>query len=78
MGHHAEDAERVSVLGCSHWLTFCMRRFDSEQCFFLPDRLCGGTEDMVILPLIPVETHEVPRLVASVLLTPCSLDAFLV
>ena len=31
MGHHAEDAERVSILGYTHWLSLSMHPFDSEE-----------------------------------------------
>ena len=31
MGHHAEDAETISVLGRYQWLTCSMQHFDSEE-----------------------------------------------
>ena len=55
-----------------------MQHFDSQEWFSILDGQGLDAGDVAILALIPVETHEVPKLVASVLLTPCSLDAFLV
>ena len=54
MGDHAEDAERVSVLGRSHCLTLSKHAFDSEEWLPVLNEEGQVTGDMVILTLIPV------------------------
>ena len=68
MGHHAKDAQAVSVLGRYQWLTCSVQHFDSQEWFSILDRQCGDTEDLVIVTLIPVDTPSevrVPVVLAS-------------
>ena len=52
MGHHAEDAQTVSVLGRCRWLTCSMQHFDSEEWLPILDEEGQDTGDIVILTLM--------------------------
>ena len=54
MGHYAEDAETVSVLGRFQWPTCRTQQFDGEEWLLILDEQGQGTGDIVILTLIPV------------------------
>ena len=54
MGHHAEDAETVSVLGRNHWQTLSRHPFDSEEWLYVLDGQGQDTGDIVTLTLISV------------------------